>query len=1730
MSGFQAGTAFVEVTASFRGWDTALAAQSRTLGAFGDQVGKQVGDSVRDGIARGIKSGLGEGFAGAPAESSRKGRESGDAFAGEFDRQIQTKIRAALASLPKVDITADSSEAERKIAQLRASLAELSTKKIGVDISEADALAKIRQIRAELQKLGDESPSIKVKADTAAAAAQLEAIQKMVDRVDGTEARLKVDADTAAAAAKLEAVKLKAEEAARNRQLKIDADTAGATAKLAALGAAASGAGGSFSPLIAAGIALGPAIIPVAAGAAAALAAIGTAAAGAAAGFGVAFLALKPIIGAVQALGAADASAATDAATAATAAKAKANAIENANAQVTSSEASLGNARASVASAAVNAAERVKTSEIALGNTRDTVAAAAVSAAQRVGDAQRGLADAHTQAAQGVQTALGQVTSAERTLAQAQQSELAAQQALTDARKSAQQQLQDYQTQLADGALSQRAALLGIQSAKENLDKVNASGTSTQLQRDQAKLAYDQAVQHNTDLGVQQARLKASAADAAKAGIEGSRQVVAAKTAVSQADQNIAASEKALASARAGVVAAQVKGAEQIAKAQEGVATAQRAQVEQQRQGAAQIVTAQQAVASSQRAQADQARQGAASIAAAQASVASAQRSLADAYDRTSNAGVSSANKVALAFAGLSPVGATFARFIYGLKDEFRGLSEAAQNGLLPGLQTFIEALLPSLPGLITFVGKLAKVMGDLFVEASKALTGPFWTQFFDFIGGSAAGWLDTFARTFGQLVKGAAGLFQALSPVADLFNASLLDGSKAFADWATSLGTNTGFQTFLGYIKDNLPLVLGFFGDLFRAVGNIIKALAPFGPVILQVVGSFAKFIANMDPKLLGQIAFTVGVVGLAFAGLPGILILVVGGLTYALTHFEGFRDTVINAFFSIRATVFNAWQNYIRPALEAMWLFIRDTLIPVFQQAWTAIENAWTQHIQPALQALAAFIKDRVVPAVSGIVDAIRKFLDVALPIVIQFVEGMRARIEPLMPQIKAIFGQIGDIIVGALDLIKAVIERVTVVISFIWRTWGQNIMDFIAVVFQAVLNVIRPALDLVMSIVRTFIAVFHGDWSGAWEGVKSILSNAWQLIEAIVRGAMEIIFQIVSTAWSAVKTFVSWVWEGITKEIGLAWEGIKSLIAGALFAVNAEVTVRLTAIKAFIQTVWNAISEAVDTVWQGIVGAIGGAIFAVKVAITVRLNEIQAFMQTVWNAIGDAIDKVWAGIRGAISDAWDNILGNVRGTLGLLQIQLGFAWAQIQTGVREAWQGAVDTIAKIWDTVIDKIKGPLRTVLNFINDNLIKPLNTLLGAVGIQPGAFKIEPIVVGFADGGLVARYAAGGTVGGHSPHDRADNILIRATAREFVQPVSAVDYYGTNVMEGMQKKLIPRELFSGAGAHADGGPVRGYADGGSVWDAIKAVTGMNLATRGASEVSGFISDPVGKFKELVGQLLSGIGSGAFAEVAQGAMTKFGDGLGAKVQSMLTAVTGGGGVGAAVNVGAGQVSVAGRLLDATTAGIFERASAALGGLSLLQGSWSTSVGASGGTHSGSGAMDVWPADGNWRRAVDVLRSFGDIAWHRTPDQGPWAEHIHGITPGIPGLSAAAQNQVANYYADRNGLVGNGPDNNGYGFGGVVKPILLGFGGVVKPILLDSGNVVKPLLADNGTILSPGLNLLQNNTGGLERLERTDLIRDSDISQATIMRIAAAMGGVTVRSSVTASTFDHAMGALL
>ncbi|MCW2904696.1 MAG: hypothetical protein JWO67_6961 [Streptosporangiaceae bacterium] len=433
------------------------------------------------------------------------------------------------------------------------------------------------------------------------------------------------------------------------------------------------------------------------------------------------------------------------------------------------------------------------------------------SAQDAVKNAVTGVATAQENAASSIKSALNSQVSAEEALTNAQQSQKQAQLDLISARQAAAQQLQQLTFSVQDNALSQRGAQLALEQAQQNQASLGTTG-GTQLQRDQAQLAVDQARQQIVELQAQGKDLTSQKAAADKAGIDGNSQVVQAQQAVTQAVQRTGDAQRALQQASDAVTKAQVDGARSVAQAQQGVVAAERG------------------------------------LQQAQLSAASS----------TSSASTAT-NAYADAMKKLSPAGQDFVKFYESdLKPRLDDLGKTAQSGLLPGLESGVKAATPALDQLKTFVGNISSELGHLADEAGHALTSPFWHSFFDFMNTTAGPSIDKVAHALGGFLQGAAGIMQALyQPVFVPIMDWIVKLSAKAASFGASAagGTNSSFNAFLQYVKDNGPIVAKLLGDVATILGHMVEGLADQGGGTLSLLTGAMDALGRLSPSTLATL-----------------------------------------------------------------------------------------------------------------------------------------------------------------------------------------------------------------------------------------------------------------------------------------------------------------------------------------------------------------------------------------------------------------------------------------------------------------------------------------------------------------------------------------------------------------------------------------------------------------------------------------------------------------------------------------------------------------------------------------------------------------------------------------------------------------------------------------------------------------------------------------------------------
>ena len=242
--------------------------------------------------------------------------------------------------------------------------------------------------------------------------------------------------------------------------------------------------------------------------------------------------------------------------------------------------------------------------------------------------------------------------------------------------------------------------------------------------------------------------------------------------------------------------------------------------------------------------------------------------------------------------------------------------------------------------------------------------------------------------------------------------------------------------------------------------------------------------------------------------------------------------------------------------------------------------------------MKGLSTWMTGTFIPAAAGVFQSLAGYWGVAISIAGEAVSGMIGRVRPLLPEVKAVFASVGGAVRGAMDLVSTVIKVATDVIRYVWKRWGDSIMNYATAAFRIVLGAARGFSTMLSGLFKLISSVLTGNWSGMWAGLKQIASGAvqvlkaafnllWTSIKAMFNSGTAVVKVVFDNMWKGLKSLASSGWDWIKSKtltpmvdffkvtipdaatkakdgFGKAWDGIKSLASKP--------------VKAIVDTVWN------------------------------------------------------------------------------------------------------------------------------------------------------------------------------------------------------------------------------------------------------------------------------------------------------------------------------------------------------------------------------------------------------------------------------------------------------------------------------------------------------------------------------------------------------------------------------
>ncbi|MCO6011409.1 hypothetical protein NE236_41315 [Actinoallomurus purpureus] len=1190
----QAGTAYIPIRPDLTGFHKTIQTElNKALGPIvakiGEDIGRQLRDSIGQGLGDPLKDPLEESKRKQQPKAPRDGEEIGGAFAAGFKR----RLTAAFKSLPKAEITADSSEADRTVAELRARMEELSKKTIGVDVDAGEAIAELAAIKRELEAVSHNA-SIHVQADTAAAIAQLDAVQAEVDKVTAAHANVQVDADTAGADAELAATD---EEVKKldGRTAHINIDVTGA---LSSLGLLAAKYAVLFPALSSLGVAAGASLAAVAAGAAGA--GVGLA------GFGaVAMPAIVRIKDALQAQ--------TQAAqqSAAAGVQAQQRALTEAG------------ARQQLAAAIRNEAYAHQQALDQVRNAEQQLTAAQQSAV----NAQRELTQARLEARRTMEDLRNQVIDAglavEQDTLQVDAARLSMQQLATAAAVAA-NQVSAAQTQLNAALAAQQqlagtpgasdadkaAAQVRVTAAQAALKAAQNQQRAADLAAKKAELNYRQAVQQLREQQLQLRRLQQDERAAAKAGVDGSSQVVAARQRLAQANLQVQNSERALAQARANVARADQQAADQVA-------AARRAMIAASLQGAA------------------------------------------------------ANNTLATAMGKLSPAARDLMTAWQGFSRVYQAWQASLEPAVLPVLTRGLTLLRGVFPLLTPAVRGTASALNELLSSAQRALGSPFWQSFATTIGGLAHGSVAALGSTLGNIATGLAGIIQAAAPFAPIVLGGIVHASAAFSAFGQNL---SAFQPIIGQLigglgrivtglEPALRALLGAVGQvaapvinaLAQVAGALGAALAPIfralAPLVTQLVAALApllvQLINGLQPILLGLGP----ILSVVIRALQPVIAALLSGLQPAVASLVPVVALLVGAIARVLPAI-----TPILPPLGQLIAHLVSGLLPILTPLISMFAGLAAQIDGSLVQALIT-----AMPSIQQIVLAIAQLLPPLFTLVPILLQVYTAFI-PLIPPVAQLAATLVTALLPVLKLAIGIIAAVARVAGVVLVAALRLVVG----VLTFVIGVLRPILAAIGIAIRAVGTAALWLWNNAIKPAFTFISIAARLLAAIVLFA--VIAPIV-VAFKVLSAAALWLWHNA---IVPAFNGMRLLIAAwwvvFIRPIFNAIRAAVRAIGSAFTWLWHNVAVPA---WRGIQAIIltqWRAIKTVFAAIVGFLRDtLGPIFRWLWHNV---VSPVWNGIKSAISTVWETGIRPVFNAVKTALGQVGHAFEVAASAIRIAW----------------------------------------------------------------------------------------------------------------------------------------------------------------------------------------------------------------------------------------------------------------------------------------------------------------------------------------------------------------------------------------------------------------------------------------------------------------------------
>lgn len=518
---------------------------------------------------------------------------------------------------------------------------------------------------------------------------------------------------------------------------------------------------------------------------------------------------------------------------------------------------------------------------------------------------------------------------------------------------------------------------------------------------------------------------------------------------------------------------------------------------------------------------------------------------------------------------------------------------------------SLLPAIGPSLTALESLTSRLKAAAGTPFANFIKQVT-PL---------------IQPFVNTLGDVGHALTSLVSAAVPLAG----PALSAIDGLANALGGLFRSANFQGFVQNVGSILSQLTPLFNSLAGSIGTILNSISGqiagvmpmLVPILSQLGGIFAQFIAGVSPALP------------AIVGLAGAAVQLLGAVAPLIPAFRAALVPILDAFSKAVIASLPAINQIVAAILPLL------PLIGNLVAAFAPLIPVLVQLLVPGIQ-LAASVLKILIPIITPIIQLFAKLAPVILPLALVFITVSN----PLLAFGLALT-KIGLIVRLFHTIIEVAWKAIQAVTKIVW----DGIKIYFTIWWTVIKTVVTTEINVIKAVIKAVWSAIQTVWHAIWDPIKNFFVTLWHGFSALVKTEISYIKNFISDVLNGIKAVWNTIWNAIKQALQTVWNVIKSIVTVEINGVKNVIMTVVNGIKAGWDTFWHAIKSTAETVMNAIKAVIDRVLGAMRSAFDTAKHAIKV----IWDGLQD-IFKVPINFVIGIVNRFDGWIDNVTDKIGL------------------------------------------------------------------------------------------------------------------------------------------------------------------------------------------------------------------------------------------------------------------------------------------------------------------------------------------------------------------------------------------------------------------------------------------------------------------------------------------------